>query len=174
MEWRASETLDMSADLGGRGEGAWAWGHRWEGAHLLLQLRLGFGLRLWILAPAALAAGLLLCLLHVGLHTGCKRQERVTGAQPFPGHLSPPWPTHPVLTCFTLSLCGIGLGTPGHESADGEEAAASLASTDQDGPIMRIRFPGLSGVLLQLLLEAKMWGSGQGRGRRRAALEALM
>lgn len=55
---------------GGRGEAGQAWGRRWEGAHLLLQL--GLRLRLWVLTPAALAASLLLCLLHVGLHTGCR------------------------------------------------------------------------------------------------------
>lgn len=163
------ETVDMSADLGrGVEETGEAWGHRWEGAHLLLQLRLR--LRLWVLTPAALAASLLLCLLHIGLHTGCRGQEGVTGGQSVPGHLSPPWPTQPTLTCFTLSLGGIGLGAPGHESADGEEAAASLASAGQDGPVIRLRSPGLNGILPQLLLEAKLRaqaGGGAGVGQRR-------
>lgn len=73
MDYRAWETPDVSVDWGGgverRGRG-WSQGHRWEGAHLLLWLWLGFRLRLRVLAPAALAAGLLLRLLHVGLHTG--------------------------------------------------------------------------------------------------------
>lgn len=91
-------------------------------------------------------------------------QKRVMGAG-FPGHLSPPWPTQPALTltCFTLSLCGIGFGAPGHEAADGEEAAASLTSTGEDGPVILI--PGLGGVfLLQLLLGEGYRAQARGRG----------
>lgn len=97
-------------------------------------------------------------------------QEGVTGGQSVPDHLSPPGPTQPALTCFTLSLSGIGLGAPGHEPADGEEAAAALASAGQDGPVIRLRSPGLNGVLPQLLLEAKLRaqaGGGAGGGQRR-------
>lgn len=97
-------------------------------------------------------------------------QEGVTGGQSVPDHLSPPWPIQPALTCFTLSLSGIGLGAPGHEPADGEEAASALASAGQDGPVICLRSPGLNGVLPQLLLEAKLRaqaGGGAGGGQRR-------
>lgn len=91
------------------------------------------------------------------------RPPRPTLATTPPTHSIPPPPLPLALTCFTLSLSGVRLGAPCHKSADGEEAAAALTSTDQDSPVILIG--GLRRVLLlQLCLGEGTWGSGQGEG----------
>lgn len=125
-------------------------------AHLLLRLRLRR------LAPAAMATGLLLCLLHIGFHAGCGKWEGVTGDGPSQVTSSHPGtPCRRALTCFTLSLGGIRLGAPGHESADGEEAAATLASADQNSSVIG----RLGGALQPRLGEGGTRSSSHGEGR---------
>lgn len=154
-----AEPLHVNEDFP-RGEAGGGIGKRdprpqWE-AHLLLRLRLRG------LAPAAMATGLLLCLLHIGFHAGCGRWEWVTGdgpSQAYSPHPGPP--CRRALTCFTLSLGGIGLGASGHKSADGEEAAATLASADQNGSVIG----RLGGALQPRLGEGRTGSSGHGEGQ---------